>query len=292
MKTFIYQNKRETNYFEGWYFRFTNVSNKINYAVIFAITKNEEDPHSFIQVFDENLEECRYYRFSTSDFSYDYNQNVVQIGDNHLSENDIQVNTDYLKLNIKFEAPVSLETLSGSNSAMGYLSKAPLECFQEVIYLNGLGTGNVNNYEVNGKIYIEKTYGSKFPERWVWVQSNHSKNNSLLSFSVGKIPMFGLKLKGFLALYKTPHKLYRFYSGNLSSLSVNKNRIIVRRGFTKLEIMIEQSSCIKLVGPNKKALMNLDVFESLTAKGNVKLYRFGRLIFEDYFYNVGYEYMY
>ena len=295
MKTFQYQNQKNKNYFEGWYFRITDAKTNSNYAVIFAITKNVDDPHSFIQVFNNNSTECEYFRFDTSDFSYNYENNEVCIGENYLSTESIYLNTSTIKIDIAFNKQVSLENLSGSNSAMGYLSNYPLECFQEVIYLNGRGIGRINEYSkkdisINGNIYIEKTYGSKFPVKWVWIQSNHSDSSSI-SFSVGKIPFFGIKTKGFLALLNTPEKLYRFYTGNLSTVNVLKDKIIVKRGAIKLILKPLLDNTIKLVGPSKKALMNLDVFESLTSTLSVELYKGKTLIFSDTYTNVGYENM-
>ena len=52
MNTFEYRNLKKKNYFEGWYQRVTDENNNINYSIIFAITKDENDSHSFIQIFD------------------------------------------------------------------------------------------------------------------------------------------------------------------------------------------------------------------------------------------------
>ncbi|AIO18015.1 hypothetical protein KQ51_00111 [Candidatus Izimaplasma bacterium HR1] len=290
MKTFEYQNKKSKDYFEGWYFRFTASETNKNYAVIFAITKNLEDSHSFIQVFSDTSEVCDYLRFKVEKFSYDYIENRLHIGKSSLSTTSIHLDTPSLKMDLDFSNKLSLESQPGSNSAMGYLSKVPLECFQEVIYLNGKGKGTINKDNVEGTIYIEKTYGSKFPVQWVWLQSNHSKKSSM-TFSVGKIPFFGIKAKGFLAILKTPEKLYRFYTGNLSTVKVLKDKIIVRRGLLKLVLLPMQNETIKLVGPSQKALMNLDVFESLTSTLKLELYRGNKLIFKDSYTNVGYENM-
>ena len=123
------------------------------------------------------------------------------------------------------------------------------------------------------------------------MQSNHSKRGSEISFSVGKIPFFGVLAKGFLCVLNTGNKLYHFYTGNLSRLDVRKDRLIVKKGKYKLIIIPEKSDTIKLVGPAKKAKMEIEVYESLTAKASVKLYEREKLIFEDEYTNVGYENM-
>ena len=63
MKSFTYQNRRKKDYFEGWYTRLVDIENNINIAVIFALTKNELDPHAFIQVYDGVELTNKYFRF-------------------------------------------------------------------------------------------------------------------------------------------------------------------------------------------------------------------------------------
>lgn len=289
MKRFKYQNLKNQDYFEGWYFRFT--TKEKNYAIIFALTKNKQDPHAFIQLFDDESKECKYLRFDVNEFSYNQEKDMVEIGRNHLSTKSVMIDdTDY-QIDLTFTDSKPLVNFGRNNSAMGYLSNYPLECFQEVIYLDGRAVGFINGNEVVGKIYIEKTYGSKFPVKWVWIQSNHSERQSSFSFSVGKIPLLGIKAKGFLFLLQTKDSKYHFYTGNLSRLKIVNDEIIIKKGTYKLHIKPSGKNTIKLVGPAPKALMILDVFESLSSQANITLYKNKNLIFEDNYTNVGYENM-
>jgi hypothetical protein len=288
MKTFQYQNLRQNNYFEGWYFRFTN--SESNYAIIFALTKNTKDPHAFIQVFHQDSEQSSYYRYSVDEFKAE--GNTISIAKNYITNNKIHIDVAQFYLDIEINHTIKLNDILPNKSAMGYMSKLPLECFQEVIYLNGVGKGYMNEVEVEGSIYIEKTYGSKFPVKWVWIQSNHSQNNSLISFSVGKIPFLFFQIKGFLLVLNTQHKKYHFYTGNFSRVTIKDNTIIVSKGNTKIMIEAHSTHTVTLVGPSQKALMNLDVFESLSGTASVKIYKRNKLVFEDTFTKVGYEQMY
>lgn len=289
MNIFRYRNLKNKNYFEGWYFRFS--TNAKNYAIIFAITKNIDDPHAFIQLFDDTSKSCKYVRFSVEEFRYDDKDNKVIIGSNHLSLNDVFIDEVGFQIQLSFLSKSTLFDLDKKKSAMGYLSNFPLECFQEVIYLNGTAKGLINRVPVNGKIYIEKTYGSKFPVQWIWLQSNHGVNGSSISFSVGKIPFIRIKVKGFLCVLHVENTIYHFYSGNLSKLHIQKDKIILKKGVYSLHILPTSSNTIKLVGPAKKAKMSLDVFESLSATSEIKLFKNKVLIFEDKYTNVGYENM-
>lgn len=293
MNTFGYKNKKAKDYFEGWYTRFTS-NDSINFAVIFAITKNKEKPHSFIQIFKENDKECTYLSFNNSEFKYD--NNTVFIGKNHLSTEHLYIEHEDIKIDVAINDQKTLYDFEGSNSAMGYLSKAPLECFQEVIHLESHTSGSVTyqniEYVVDGKGYMEKTYGTNFPSNWVWIQSNNNIDNSIISFSVGKVPVLFFNFKGFFILLKIDKKLYRFSTYNFSRINVKTNQIIIKRGRYKIILKPESTHTTKLLGPKKKGDMSLDVFESITSLLNISFTKGSKTIYEGEFSNVGLELMY
>ncbi len=297
MKTFKYQNKRDKNYFEGWYLRFTNSQTNDNYAVIFALTKSLDDPHSFIQVFHQDDDKCEYLRFSLNDFSYDFGSNTVRIKNNYLSLNELHVEGNQ-QIDISLKNHSFLKVGNNNKSAMSYLRHFPLECFQEVIYLDAEFSGTIkkgNEINISGKAYLEKTYGNNFPSKWVWLQSNHNLENSF-SFSVGKVPFHFLKINGFFLLLQTKDKYYRFSTTNLSTIKVEPFKggvvVIIRRGFYKVKIHANMLKSTKLVGPSKGGVMSLTVNESLQSTARIKLYKFNKLIFDELFENVGFENMY
>jgi hypothetical protein len=281
MYQFGFENKKQSNYFEGWYFRYTDT---INYAIIFAITKNEKDPHAFLQVFNETMQKCIYKKYDLSLFSY--TNDTVHIGNNHLSLNSVYINVDDFTLDLSLNDNTLLK-----NSAMGYLSKAPLDCFQEIVLLEGRAQGYINKTNTKGKTYIEKTYGNKFPKKWIWLQSNHSKNNSQISFSMGYIPFLFTLQKGWLLVIKFQDKTLQFHSLKGATLQYNDRQIIVTSLSYKVVIDYKQNSCIELVGPIEKAQMIGTVLESLTSSASIKIYKNKSLIFEDSYTNVGLEYM-
>lgn len=281
MRKFGYQDKKSKNYFEGWYFRFTN---EVNYAIIFAITKNEDDPHAFVQLFSDSMDECVYERFDISEFSF--SNGIVRIGGNALSLNKVYLNIENMEIDLKFTQKNPM-----TKSAMGYLSNAPLDCFQEVILLDGFAKGTINSKSVKGVIYIEKTYGNKFPKRWIWLQSNHSENNSKISFSVGYIPFFSFTVKGWLLVVSYNLERINFHSLAGASLKYITDGFIVKSRRYKVIVHYANSKMTKIVGPSKKAKMELDVYESLTATASIQIYRDGLLVFEDNYTNVGFENM-
>lgn len=281
MQKFSFQHKKKKDYFEGWYFRYTS---DINYAFIFAITNNTEDPHAFIQVFNETMDSCIYKRFELSEFSFE--KGLVRIGHNTLSLQKLYIDIDPLKLELSFENTTLLD-----KSSMGYLGSLPLDCFQEVVLLDGQAHGLLNNQKTEGKVYIEKTYGNKFPKRWIWLQSNHSKNNSSISFSVGYIPFFKVLVKGWLLVLKINDEVLSFHLLDGSTLKIKNDSLTITSLHYKVVIQFDQKETIQLVGPKGKAHMSLEVFESLTSTAHVFVYKNKKLIFTDEYHNVGLEHM-
>lgn len=78
---------------------------------------------------------------------------------------------------------------------MGWYSYVPLmECKHGIVsvnhYLKGKIRINGNSIDLSeGKGYIEKDWGTSFPEVWIWIQSNNFTNpETSFTFSLAKIP--------------------------------------------------------------------------------------------------------
>lgn len=297
MKTFQFQNKKQTNYFEGWYYRLTDVSKDINIAIIFAITKDVHNPHSFIQYYNGIDKKAHYYTFDVDKFHFDDETNTVHIGDNYLSSTQIFVHTDDLELAANTSHRILLDRYQSSYSAMGLLSKAPLECFQEVIYLDGHVEYTYNGVSSTGKSYMEKTYGTNFPSKWIWLQSNHSTQGSSITFSVGLVPVLFFHVKGFFLIYRYNNVEHRYGSFNLSRIKINQideyNTVFtIRKRFHKIQITASTSHPVSLVGPRKNGIMDLSVLESLDATATMTVFHHNKQIFEDTYNQVGLELMF
>ena len=297
MKTFQFQHKKNQNYFEGWYIRLIDSKHQINIAVIFAISYAEQHPHSFIQVYNGTDKQAHYYTFGVDEFHFDADTYTVQIGENYLSPTSLVLNIDEYKLQAEVSHRILLEQYQSTYSPMGRLSKAPLECFQEVIYLNGSVSFTLNGTEYDGTSYMEKTYGTNFPTKWIWIESSTSEKGSLLSFSVGIVPVLFLKIKGFFLIYRHNNKEHRFGSFNLSRIKVldytdYHTTIQIKKGRTRIVLKAQTNHPIKLIGPRKNGVMDLAVFESLDSTATIHVYHGKKLIFDDSYTNVGLELMY
>lgn len=296
MDAFRFRDLKKNNYFEGWYLRIIDESKVINKAFIFAITKDIEDPHAFIQVYDGITLTNKYYRFDMDDFKYE--NDTVYIKENTLSMRKMFLNIDDFQINISLSKTGIIDNKYKNKSAMSYMSKFPLECFQEVNILDGYFKGEIKEnretISISGKTYMEKTFGNKFPQSWIWMQTNHFDIEAALTFAYGKIPFLNFKVKGFFAILNFNGLEYRFASYNLARLKINKIsddevEVTLKRGFHKLILIAKMINPVKLVGPLENGKMKLDVYESINSIVTVTLYRKSRIIFESTGRNVGFE---
>jgi hypothetical protein len=299
MMRFEFQNKKKKNYFEGWYLRFTDSSTNQNYALIFAMTKDKEDPHAFIQYYDGVKHTATYYRYQLSTFSYNKLTNEVSIGDNTLSPNKCHFEEDGVVIDVDITHHIALYPYKKSDSAMGYMSNLPLECFQEVIFMKAETKVTIqsqnNTLSFSGNGYMEKTYGTNFPQRWIWLQSNYS-DKTLLSFSVGKVPLFIFKKLGFFLIFHHNNMEYRYSTYNFSKIDIKQDDkkavITITKKQDKIILEGTTNHPVKLIGPRKNGKMDLPVYESINGKMTMKFYQQDKLIFEDTFKNTGIELMY
>jgi hypothetical protein len=296
MKKFDFRNLKTSNYFEGWYLRITDELKNVNLAFIFAVTKDVDDPHSFIQIYDGISLTNKYYRFDISDFRFI--NKTVSIKNNFLSLENMYINIKEFEIDISLESIKNIKMKHSEKSAMSYMSKFPLECFQEVNIIDGVFKGNITiNKEIksiSGKTYLEKTYGNKFPQEWIWLQSNHFDKEAALTFAYGKIPFIKWKVNGFFSILIINGIEYRFASYNFARIKINKVSdtkaiITLKRGFHKLVLSAKMIHPVVLVGPVENGKMILDVFESINSLVSLTLYKRNKVIFESKGRNVGFE---
>lgn len=301
MANFGYLSRKSSNYFEGWYFKCTDSSSNTTFALIFAVTFEGKNPHSFIQFINGKTNESFYFSFSINQFKYLEETNVVYIGENYISENEVYFKNKEIEFRSKSLNNQPLQTYQNTTSAMGFLSKAPLECFQEVVFMKATVEFEVTIKEqmrkYKGLSYMEKTYGTNFPSKWIWFQSNYSQNNSSISFSVGIVPFLLFRVKGFFMVLHFNGVEERFGSFNLSKIKVEEisstsSKLIISKRKLRIELIVDSLNTIPLVGPRKGGIMDLEVIESINSSGYIKIYKKGKLIFEDSYINSGLELMF
>lgn len=303
-----YKGKRKKDkYFEGWYYKFVTKDQTLTLSLIPGISKNKIDPHAFIQVIinKDNHIQTEYVRYNISDFSYDYNDNVVHISDSAFGQKQvfIDINSDLkVKGQINMGDFTPIKTSLISPSIMGFFEYLPLmECNHDVVSMNHHVRGNLEindqSFSFNqGKGYIEKDYGKSFPEKYVWIQSNHfSRKDVSIMVSYATIPYLGLRFKGFIINLVIADKEYRFSTYNFSKIKVidksDKHIILtINKGQFSLYIKAENKDTIKLPSP-KEGLMNQHIKEGLSGYVHIRLKKKTQTVIDDIGYSAGIEIM-
>lgn len=237
-----YQGRRKKRkYFEGWYFKQATTDGKATISVIPGISKDERDPHCFIQVIacidpETNPKEAvqtEYFRFSQEDFVCQDEPFSIRIGENQFSEHGMTLRLT--GRDVKVYGTVSFGPFQGIETSrihpdiMGYFAYLPkMECYHGVISmkhsLNGGLTFNGNDISFQEGIgYIEKDWGSSFPSSYLWLQSNHfDEGSASIMCTVAKIPFLGGSFQGFICNLHLDGNEYRFASYNRSKLDLKE----------------------------------------------------------------------
>lgn len=266
-------NLMQKRYFEGWYFKQVSADKKTSISFIPGVSLNEGDAHSFVQYFlSETLENGQvktthhYFRYPLSLFHVNDKPFLVKIGPNVFTENFLSVSLQNketeLEGKIGFGAFNPIHTSLLSPSIMGPFSYVPsMECYHGVISMGHSLTGKLtvsgNTISfLGGKGYLEKDWGVSFPEKYVWIQSNHFSNESTrLFFSIATIPYHFTSFEGFIANFQVKGKEYRFATYNQSKCLVerigeNRISIILESKEAVLQIEAETGELVELPAPS------------------------------------------
>jgi tocopherol cyclase len=290
-------NLKQKNYFEGWYFK--NVSNDLRHVWSFipGVSITEKDPHAFIQAIDGITGKSEYFRYPLIDFFWEKDCLNIKIGNSVFTETYIDLKIE--NENFSFSGHLSFSNIVKypgsifSPGIMGWYSFVPfMECKHGIVSVNHNLSGSlmVNNDKVDfngGKGYIEKDWGTSFPEAWLWIQCNNFTNpDTSFTFSVAKIPWLGKFFVGFIAFLYFNNRFFLFstygnsaitelnHSGQLISLTLkNKNHI--------LKVNASKNSFGELRAP-QSGDMSRRIKESIDSDVSISLYdKHENLIYND-----------
>ncbi len=203
-------NLRKKNYFEGWYYKHVSHDLKNVLSFIPGVSLSKYDPHAFIQVINGISGKSEYILYSLDKFTWDKKNLRIKIGNTVFTDRFAELNIKNNNLTIsgylEYSNITNFPRSFLSPGIMGWYSFVPfMECKHGIVSVNHSVTGSVkiNGSETDftgGKGYIEKDWGTSFPEAWLWIQANNFKDhNSSFSFSVAKIPWLGKFFIGFIA---------------------------------------------------------------------------------------------
>jgi tocopherol cyclase len=280
--------KTKTDYFEGWYFKIIDNAQDAPLAIIPGVSyqKDGRDNHAFIQIMDVKHGKVHYFRFPLSEFHADEKTFEVHIGDNYFSRTKLRLNIENEKGSftghLQFDKIVPFPQTLTNPGIMGPFTFIPhMECYHGIVNIHeeiqGCLTFNQVKYCYDGGYgYIEKDWGTSFPEAWIWLQSNHfpEKNISLM-FSYAKIPWLGKSFMGLISFLRIGEKLYRFGTytrAKIDQLTTINGQLAITLSDKHhvLTIQVENGPGGKLRAP-KNGLMAEEIRESISGIVHVSL---------------------
>ena len=296
-------------YFEGWYFKLVDSTERHRYAVIPGVFLGQGNSHAFVQVLDGVTGEVTYHEYPAEAFQTARDRFDIRVGPNRFTLEQIELQiasaertvTGVLRFSGLTPWPVTLI----SPGIMGWYAWVPwMECYHGVLSFDHelCGVLTVDGQAIDfsaGRGYIEKDWGRSFPAAWVWLQTNHFERlGTSLTASIAVIPWLGSSFPGFIIGLWHERKLYRFatYTGaRVEKLVVEKNHVdwVVRDRRYRLEVSAQRDCSFQtgvLRGPTGLD-MGGRVPESLQAQVSLRLSAVseGSTIFEGVGRNAGLE---
>lgn len=230
------------NYFEGWYFKHVAKNGQHVFSFIPGISLNKTDKHAFIQFIDGISGQTAYVKYPLSAFQYSTKKLEVKVENCLFSEDGIvlQIDTPEISVNgeINYSEMIKFPKSLFSPGIMGWYSFVPfMECkhgIGSVLHqLSGKLELNDNTVDFSdGTGYIEKDWGTSFPESWIWLHCNTFDHpDCSFTFSVAKIPWLGSFFIGHICFLYLNGKFYLFATYN--------NSKITRLSFSEKTLQIE-----------------------------------------------------
>jgi hypothetical protein len=274
------------NYFEGWYFKHVSKNREHVFSFIPGISLTKNDKHAFVQFINGVTGQTEYVRYPLEAFNFNREKLEVWVGDNWFSEEgislDIKTKTFRAYGQLEYSGLIKYPASVFSPGIMGWYSFVPfMECKHGIgSVLHSLqGSLTVNGVPAKfsgGKGYIEKDWGTSFPESWIWLHCNtFDEPNCSFTFSVAKIPWLGSYFMGHICFLYLKGKFYLFatynnskitrlsFSGQLLNIELkHKNRIL------KVEAKQQKSGDLQAPVTGK---MDRIIKESIDSKITVSL---------------------
>lgn len=280
-------NLRRKHYFEGWYFKHVTGDLSRTVSIIPGVSLTKNDPHAFIQLIDSFTGLSDYITYPLTQFRSDNKSLNIQIGSSEFSSDHLilDIKKENLRMTgrIDFSNVVKYPKSLFSPGIMGWYSFVPfMECNHGIVsVINDLsGRISINRNSINfdnGKGYIEKDWGSSFPEAWIWIQSNNfSEHFTSFSFSIAKIPWLGKFFIGFISYLYAGNRFYLFSTYNRSVVSLvsqGKKSIefLVRNNKYTLRVKVFKNSFGDLIAP-VSGEMTRRIKESMDSELQVELF--------------------
>lgn len=295
----IYQGmKQKKHYFEGWYFKCVNESTNHVIAVIPGISRGAsmQDSHAFVQVIDGSRGRSDYFPYPIEDFKYSLHDMSFSIGKNVFSKEGFTLSLKNKNMTcsgtLKFLRPVPYPKSLVHPGIMGPFCFIPfMECYHGVVHMEHTLAGylTIDGKPCNftqGKGYIEKDWGTSFPNTWVWVQCNHfNEPHTSFMLSYAHIPFLWGSFSGLIAFLNHQGRFYpltTYQGARVTSLDYHSDTLslLAESKHHALNLTVKIHDGNQLMAP-KKGTMSVPLAESLTSQLDMFLLdKSGRILFE------------
>lgn len=269
-----FQNLPRKEYFEGWYYKQVTPDERTVICFIPGLSVRGGKASPFIQVnlaqktgdtWHQTTDWLDYTALRTQDEPF-----FIQLGENCFRREGITIAYHGERLQVAgelgFRDLIALPGSSWAPTIMGPFSYLPgMECIHSVISLSHT---LVDSLLINGKLvdftqgkgYIEKDWGSSFPQRYIWLQSNHFAQEGSLFFSWAEIPMLGTHFEGYIAhlYYQGEHHRFATYTRGSCKLKASEHgvEIVLTNGDSELQITATQSVGAELIAPHRGEMIH------------------------------------
>ena len=296
---------KKKNYFEGWYFKHVSSDLSQVWSFIPGISLAGTQKHAFIQVINGITGKTDYVTYPVDAFTWDRKKFEVGVGRSRFTQNymvlDMETENGKISGRIEYSNLVRYPKKILSPGIMGWYSFIPfMECKHGIVSVNHRLAGALSIHEEivdfsGGKGYIEKDWGTSFPEAWIWIQANtFLDSDTSFNFSVAKIPWLGNFFIGFIGFIYFRNTFYLYSTYNRSVLTK------LHHEGESLEIELKNHNSVLKVRALKKTFgelaapvsgdMTRRIKESVDSEVFVELYnKNGQLLYKDSSQRAGLE---
>ncbi|MTB49623.1 tocopherol cyclase family protein [Lewinella sp. W8] len=282
---------RHRRYFEGWYFKIVVPAQRLAYAFIPGISYDERGQgHAFLQVLDGVAATSQYFDYATEDFRPATDHFSLQLGPHEFSDHHLRVSLPDLAVDLQFDGIHPWPRRPLAPGVMGWYGFVPrMQCYHGLVSLHHELRGTIRvrgvDHPAKGGVgYVEKDWGSGFPEAWIWCQSNHLSHTdqpASLMASVASIPWMGSSFTGFLSTFLFEGELLTFTTWTGAQAQVQRPSdgavdLVFSDKKHRLELRGHPAPGGNLASPIAGAMTG-KINESLRASLDVRLFTEGQL---------------
>jgi tocopherol cyclase len=288
---------KRRNYFEGWYFKHVSADRSRVYSFIPGVSLTRGTGHSFIQVLNGMNGEAQVHEYELAEFSASNRDLDIAVEKSQFTIQGMTLEmtneSHQITGHVTYTSPELYPSTLLTPGIMGWYSFVPfMECKHGIVSMQHKLSGGLQidgqyvDFE-GGTGYIEKDWGSSFPESWVWLHCNTFDNTqSSFTFSVAKIPWLGSYFIGFISYLQLEGRFINFSTWSKARIEKleylnNTVHILISNKKYLLEVEAHNNQTGQLKAPIRGSMTRM-IKETVDATIKLKLSdRSGKVLFQD-----------